>query len=197
MRLRSRPSSCAGSGRASQFLVERALGHVHQADADGLAGTVVDDDLAVAVDDVAARRDDLDRAQTVVVGLGDELLAAQDLQEPQAEEDDRRTCTAAMPTMTATRRATDGSWMTGLSRRPVRIGRSRRAGSRPSSGTQITCPSQPPAHQQVERRGQQGVEDERRDEHPPEEEAQRHLAGEEELGDGEAARSRPGSRRTR
>ncbi len=71
-----------------KLLVERLLGHVHQADADGLAGAVADDRLALAVHDVAARRDDLDRAETVVVGLRDELLAAQDLQEPQAEEDD-------------------------------------------------------------------------------------------------------------
>ncbi len=75
-------------GEPGDLAVELRGGHVHEAEAHGQPRAVVDDDLAVAVDDGAARRHDLDRAQAVVVGLGDELLAAEDLQEPQAEEDD-------------------------------------------------------------------------------------------------------------
>ena len=47
-----------------------------------------DDRLAVAVDDVAARRGDRDVADAVLVGLGEVLVAGQHLQEPEAEEDD-------------------------------------------------------------------------------------------------------------
>ncbi len=75
-------------GEPLELLVERALRHVHEADADVLAAAVLHDDLAVTVDDVAPRGGDRDGLEAVVVGLGDELLAAQDLQEPQAEEDD-------------------------------------------------------------------------------------------------------------
>ena len=71
-----------------ELRVERALGHVHQPDPDQLATAVLHDDLTVTIDDVAALRDDLDGLEAVVVGLGHELLAAQDLQEPEAEEDD-------------------------------------------------------------------------------------------------------------
>src|SRR5450830_779054 len=92
----------------------------------------------------------------------------------------------AMPTMIATLRVTDGSCMMGLSRRPVRMGRSRRPESLAGpSNTQITCPSQPEAHDQVQRRRQQRVEDERRDEHAAQEEAERRLPLEQELGHGE------------
>ena len=44
--------------------------------------------VTVTVRDGPPKRHDLDRAQAVVVSLGHVLLAAQDLQEPQAEEDD-------------------------------------------------------------------------------------------------------------
>ena len=74
--------------QALYLRVELPLRHGHEADADSGPRAVLHEHLALAVDDVAARRDHLDRAQTVVVGLGDELLAAQDLQEPEAEEDD-------------------------------------------------------------------------------------------------------------
>src|SRR5665647_908526 len=94
--------------------------------------------------------------------------------------------TTAMPTMMATRSATDGSWMMGLSRRPVRIGLLRRPEPLPGpSSTQITCPSQPEANHEVQRRRQQRVEDERRDEHAAQEEAERRLPLEQELGHGE------------
>jgi hypothetical protein len=45
--------------------------------------------VAVAVDDVAARRLDLDLAHAVLARLGHVVLAREHLQEPQAEEDDR------------------------------------------------------------------------------------------------------------
>src|SRR5450830_1442105 len=94
--------------------------------------------------------------------------------------------TTAMPTMMATLRATDGSWMMGLSRRPVRMGRSRRPESLAGpSNTQITCPSQPETHDQVQGRRQQRVEDERGHEHAAQEEAERHLALKQVLGHGE------------
>src|SRR5450759_4854327 len=94
--------------------------------------------------------------------------------------------TTAMPTMMATRSATDGSWMMGLSRRPVRIGRSRRPARLPCpSSTETTSPTEPEAHDQVQRRRQQRVEDERRDEHAAQEEAERRLPLEQELGHGE------------
>ena len=79
---------CSTRASSHDLGVELPGGHVHEADADGEAGAVGHDDLAVAVGDRAARRHDLDRAQAVVVGLGHELLAAEDLQEPQAEQDD-------------------------------------------------------------------------------------------------------------
>src|SRR5665647_863405 len=89
----------------------------------------------------------------------------------------------AMPTMMATLRATDGSWMMGLSRRPVRIGRLRRPWSLSGpSSTQIASPAQPEAHAQVQGRRQQRVEDQRWDEDAAEEEAERYLACEQELG---------------
>ena len=49
----------------------------------------VDQPVAVAVDDVAARRLDADLAHAVLARLGDVVLAGEHLQEPQAEEDDR------------------------------------------------------------------------------------------------------------
>ena len=48
-----------------------------------------DELAAVAVHDVAARRLDADLAHAVLARLADVLLARQDLQEPQPEEDDR------------------------------------------------------------------------------------------------------------
>jgi hypothetical protein len=52
-------------------------------------GARLDERLAVAVDDVPARRLDLDLAHAVVAGLAHVVVAGQHLQEPQAEEDDR------------------------------------------------------------------------------------------------------------
>ena len=67
-------------------LAQPALRHVHGADADGKAGAVVDEHRAVAVFDHPAGRLDLDAAQAVVLGLGQVLLAVQDLQEPQTKD---------------------------------------------------------------------------------------------------------------
>ena len=53
------------------------------------AARVSHERAAVAVDDVAARRLDLDLAHAVLARLGDVLLAREHLQEPEAEEDDR------------------------------------------------------------------------------------------------------------
>ena len=50
---------------------------------------IVDQHGAVAIDDVAARRRDRDVADPVVVRLRPVLVAREDLEEPQAEEDDR------------------------------------------------------------------------------------------------------------
>ena len=74
---RRRPPSACGS-------LGQLVGH----DLDRLALAVVDEDVAVAVDDLAARRLDLDLADAVVVRLGQVLVAGQDLQVPEAEEDD-------------------------------------------------------------------------------------------------------------
>ena len=52
------------------------------------AGRLSDERLACAVHDVAARRRHGDGAQPVVVGRGHVLRAGEDLQEPEAEEDD-------------------------------------------------------------------------------------------------------------
>ena len=57
-------------------------------DADRQARTVLDHDGAVAIEDGAPGSQHGDGAQTVVVGLSDVLLGRQDLQEPQAKDDD-------------------------------------------------------------------------------------------------------------
>ncbi len=65
---------------------ELAGRHVHGADAYGKTGPVVDEHSAAAVFDHSARRHDLDAAHAVVLGLGQVLLAAQDLQEPESKD---------------------------------------------------------------------------------------------------------------
>jgi len=68
-------------------LVEPAGGDVHRPDPYRKPRPVLDQHPSVAVEDGAARSHDLQRAQTVVVGLRLELCPAEDLQVPEAEED--------------------------------------------------------------------------------------------------------------
>jgi len=56
---------------------------------DDLGRAVVDEDAPVPVDDLAARGRGDDRANAVVVGLCQVVVARQHLQVPEAEEDDR------------------------------------------------------------------------------------------------------------
>ena len=65
------------------------LGQLVRSDLEREAWAVVDEHAAVAVEDLAARRLDLDLAQAVVVGLGPVTVAREDLEVPEAEEDDR------------------------------------------------------------------------------------------------------------
>ena len=60
-------------------LLKLARRHVHRANADGKPGAVVDERCAVAIFDDPARRQDLDAAQAVVLGLGQVLLTIEDL----------------------------------------------------------------------------------------------------------------------
>ena len=70
-------------------LVEHGLGQRARDDLHHRRDARLDQDGAVAVDDVAARRLDPHLADAVVARLRDVVLARQHLQEPQAEEHDR------------------------------------------------------------------------------------------------------------
>ena len=90
---RARDRRRAHPDHAPEALIEqpapRAIGRQvvrDQLDGDGRAAG--DDHLAVAIDDVAARRLCGGGANAVGVGLLDVLIARQDLQVPEAEEDD-------------------------------------------------------------------------------------------------------------
>ena len=93
-RSRSR-SSCVGMGALRHALAPRrrrlalGLGQAGGADLDDDRAAVRHDRLAVAVDDVPARRLDALLADLVVVRLGEVLVAGEDLQVPEPEEDDR------------------------------------------------------------------------------------------------------------
>ncbi len=69
--------------------VELGLRDLGREDLHDRGGARLDERLAVAVDDVAARRLDLDLAHAVVARLADVVVAGQDLEEPEPEEDDR------------------------------------------------------------------------------------------------------------
>ena len=58
-------------------------------DLDDVRGAAVDQRVAVAIDDLPARRGQLDRAHAVVVRLREIVVSGQHLQVPEAEEDDR------------------------------------------------------------------------------------------------------------
>ena len=64
-------------------------GQVLGRDLERQRGPVVDEHVAVAVEDLAARRLDLDLADLVVLGLGQIAVARQHLQVPEPQEDDR------------------------------------------------------------------------------------------------------------
>ena len=81
---RPRRAPC-GSRRRPRSVV----GHGVREDLHHRRGAGLDQRPAVAVDDVAARRLDLDLAHAVLAGLADVLVAGQHLQEPEPEEDDR------------------------------------------------------------------------------------------------------------
>ena len=88
MRTRSsvRPERSASRASSASPLLEvgRQLARV---DLEGEAGAVADQDVAVAVDDLPARRADAQLAGAVVVGVGQVLVAGEHLQVPEAEED--------------------------------------------------------------------------------------------------------------
>ena len=82
-RLGGHPALPVGLGRL-QLGGRQGLRH----DLDDRRDARLDQHLAVAVDDVPARRLDLDLAHAVLARLRDVVLAGQHLQEPEAEEDD-------------------------------------------------------------------------------------------------------------
>ena len=65
------------------------FGQLRGVDLERQAGPVVDQDFAVAGEDFAPRGDDLGRAGAVVLRLGEVRGAVDDLQRPEAEEEDR------------------------------------------------------------------------------------------------------------
>ena len=69
--------------------VALVLGQLGGIELDDDREPVGDDDVAVAVDDLAARRLDAQLAHAVDGRLREELVARQHLQVPEAEEDDR------------------------------------------------------------------------------------------------------------
>ena len=69
--------------------LQLGLGQAARDDLDDRRDARAHEPVAVAVDDVAARRLDLDLAHAVLARLGHVVLAREHLQEPQAEEDDR------------------------------------------------------------------------------------------------------------
>ena len=64
------------------------FGQLLRADLEGEADPVGDEDVPLAVEDVAARGADPEFAGAVVVGLGQVFVAVEDLQEPEPEEED-------------------------------------------------------------------------------------------------------------
>ena len=80
-----RSSEATGLARAAgRVLCEPVRHQLH-----GERSPVVDEHGAVAVDDLATRRLDLDLPHAVVVRLGEVLVTGKHLEVPQAEEDDR------------------------------------------------------------------------------------------------------------
>ena len=81
-----RPRSRRSNRRRPALLALRQLGRL---DLKGERRAVLDQDLAVAVDDLAARRLHGELAHLVVLRLGQVLVAGEHLQVPEAQEDDR------------------------------------------------------------------------------------------------------------
>ena len=69
--------------------LSRVLGQFRGVQLQRQAGAVVDQDFAVAVEDVAARGDHFELAGAVVLRLGQVLVAGEHLQVPEAEEENR------------------------------------------------------------------------------------------------------------
>ena len=70
-------------------LLGRVLGQFLGVELERQAGAVVDQDVAVAVEDVAARGDHFELAGAVVLRLGQVLVAGEHLQVPEPEEEHR------------------------------------------------------------------------------------------------------------
>jgi hypothetical protein len=77
-----------GQARVDLLLADRVLRELVGRDLDRVAGPIAHEQAPVAVDDLAARRLDVDLAHAVVVGLGQVAVPGEDLQVPEAEEDD-------------------------------------------------------------------------------------------------------------
>ena len=149
--------------------------------------------VAVAVDDVAARRLDLDLAHAVLARLGHVVLAREHLQEPQAEEDDREQHereAAEHGHAHRELRRDRGAALFEVGWAQARRDRAEPAGRvrAPAAAARVVGQErrEDAADEQVDRQREQRVEDDREQDLAHEQQRDRRVDAEQELHDGEA-----------